>query len=77
MGTKEPVSSSLSKVDVRQMIDQLEDAKRLLAAVGTEFPHLQHDVAHARSLLTGLVFSLEKPDQGKADAKVIGEDANA
>lgn len=73
MGAKEPrpegTRSSLSKVDIQQMIAQLEDAKRLLYAVGTEFPHLHNNIAHARSLLIDIVFALEKPDQGKSDVE--------
>lgn len=74
MGTKEPVSSSLSKVDIRQMIEQLEDAKRLLKAIDAEFPHLHPLPLQARAWLGDLISSLEKPDQGKGDADEEDED---
>lgn len=71
MGSKEPrpegIRSSLSKVDIRQIIEGLEDAKRLLAAVATEFPHLRPSAVGARTWLNDLIFSLEKPDQGKSE----------
>lgn len=67
MGSKEPVSAKLSPDDIRSLIEQLEDSKRLLATIGTEFPYLHPLPFQARSLLNDLISSLEKPDQGKSE----------